>query len=269
MTKVEVLIDLEDSGGSSRHAQGRLRDNQSVFALLLAGRRCTSCAGSRHRHQLGGDRSALATTRRGRRAREGTAGGCRAHTAADVQGREGARRSERRKRAGAAWPARCIGHCLLPGQQASKVNPRAVPLVPMLVARLPKLSTLEAGGQQPGFRNRSRPLGRGVTELALRLRLPGRFGELSRCWGFSLPLPPTARCALDANRPPGPSLVSKVQFVPSSGYRRARLEHCRDGLSQPRLLDVASTCHPQFPFLSPERHRRLARVLQAVELRFR
>lgn len=50
--------------------------------------------------------------------------------------------------------------------------------------------------------------------------MPGRFGEPTRCLGFSLPLPQTARCALDANPSLGPSLLSKVQLVPGSEYRR-------------------------------------------------
>jgi hypothetical protein len=48
--------------------------------------------------------------------------------------------------------------------------------------------------------------------------VPGRFGELR---GFPLPLPPTARCGLDANPSLGLLLLSKVQFAPGSKYRRA------------------------------------------------
>ena len=66
----------------------------------------------------------------------------------------------------------------------------------------------------------------GVAELTLDSGAPGRFGEPPSCWGFRLPLPPTARCGLDANRSLGPWLSSKVQFVPSSGYRRARFARC-------------------------------------------
>jgi hypothetical protein len=48
---------------------------------------------------------------------------------------------------------------------------------------------------------------------------PGDSVNYPGAWGFPLPLPQTARCALDANQPPGPSLMSKVQLVPSSEYR--------------------------------------------------
>jgi hypothetical protein len=63
---------------------------------------------------------------------------------------------------------------------------------------------------------------------------PGDSVTYPGAWGVPLPLPPTATCAMDANPPPGPSLSSKVQFVPSSGYRpRYGQGHCDDGARTP------------------------------------
>ena len=70
---------------------------------------------------------------------------------------------------------------------------------------------------KPGFRNESGPLGRGDDPVgARRPACPGDSVNYPGGWGFPLPLPQTARCALDANPPPGPSLTSKVQLLPGS-----------------------------------------------------
>jgi hypothetical protein len=48
---------------------------------------------------------------------------------------------------------------------------------------------------------------------------PGDSVNYPGALGFPPSLPQTARCALDANPPPGPSLTSKVQLLPGSEYR--------------------------------------------------
>ena len=86
-------------------------------------------------------------------------------------------------------------------------------------AESPPPIAVEVGdGLQQDPDTEARPLGRGGGLADLRLRVPGRFGELR---GFPLPLPPTARCGLEANPSLGLLLLSKVQFTPGSKYQRA------------------------------------------------
>ena len=85
-------------------------------------------------------------------------------------------------------------------------------------AESPRPLAVEVGDglpANPGLRSQGLSA-EGVAEMTLRLRVPGRFGELL---GVPSPLPPTARCGLDARPSLGHLLLSKVQFAPGSRYR--------------------------------------------------
>ena len=80
-----------------------------------------------------------------------------------------------------------------------------------------------------------------------------RPGDSVSCGGFPLPLPPTARCGLDANLSLGRLLLSKVQFAPGSTYRSRGV--CTRGWS-PSLDEVRDRGRHEYPEHKTEHDRK-------------
>jgi hypothetical protein len=115
-----------------------------------------------------------------------------------------------------------------------RVNPSAAPQVPRWKPASRSRRSWRRATSNPDSKPFKALSVEGVTEARpLDSGCPGDSVNYPGAWGLPLPLPQTARCALDANPPPGPSLTSKVQFVPGSGYRRGQ-GHRDDRLASPR-----------------------------------
>ena len=99
---------------------------------------------------------------------------------------------------------------------------------------------------RPGFRSQGRSA-EGVAERPLDSVRPG---DSVSCGGFPLPLPPTARCGLDANPSLGRLLSSKVQFEPGSRYRTRRPQLAKR-LGKRLFLAGHFRDPPRYGFLSP------------------